>query len=106
MKITRPEQEDLDAAFDFVGMMKAVAEFDLNPLERDEFDECRFLEDEDKAEVLDALCEKFNNCDLEWLMTVLNTLLSPQNGIVNQESEVLEFHPRFKSAISETQPSK
>ena len=43
MTIMRPEQEDLQAAFEFVGMMTAVARHELNPLEKDEFDELRFF---------------------------------------------------------------
>ena len=57
MNISKPENEDLRIAGEFIGMMNLVAQ-GYNPLKKDESDEFIMLEDEDKDKVLDALCEK------------------------------------------------
>ena len=102
MTIMKPEQEDLQAAFEFIGMMTAVARHELNPLEKDEFDELRFLEDKDKAKVLDALCEKFNNCDLDWLLIALAHLLFPDRGVIDQNSEILTINQNLLGDIDKS----
>lgn len=95
--IARPTDEDLKAAAEFFNMMRLV-ESGYHPSKVDEFDEPEFMDDKDKAEVLDALCEKFGECDLLLLLVVLETLLSPNNGIIDQDSDVLAFHPRLRLA--------
>ncbi|OHP52421.1 hypothetical protein [Neisseria sp. HMSC061B04] len=105
MNISKPENEDLRVAGEFIGMMNLVAQ-GYNPLKQDEFDEFIMLEDEDKDKVLDALCEKFNNCDLDWLFYVLGVLLSPNAGVIDQDSDILVIHPRQIPADGNTEKSE
>ncbi|MGN6898146.1 hypothetical protein, partial [Neisseria sp. P0015.S002] len=51
----------------------------------------------------EALEYKYANANLPWIMTVLDTLLSSNNDIVDQESSVLDFSPKFKQAVKDTE---
>lgn len=98
MKIARPKEEDLQAVWDLINILNTVS-YELNPLKPINDDgDFEFLEDDDKAKVLDKIVEEYENCGIQWLMTVLETLLSPVNKIIDQEADTLEFHPEFKAA--------
>lgn len=103
--IARPTDEDLKVAAEFFDMMRLV-EAGYHPLKVDEYDEPEIMDDKDKAEVLDALCEKFGECNLLLLLIALETLLSPNNRIIDQESDVLALHPRLMSADAEVGKSE
>lgn len=99
MKIARPEEKDLQAAWNLIHILNTVS-YELNPLKPINNDgDFEFLEDEDKAKVLDKIVEEYENCDIQWLMTVLETLLSPDNKIIDQEANTLEFHPELKASV-------
>lgn len=100
MKIARPEEKDLQAVWNLINILNTVS-YELNPLKPINDDgDFEFLEDDDKAKVLDKIVELHESCDIQWLMTVLETLLSPDNKIIDQEAETLEFHPELKAALS------
>jgi len=67
----------------------------------------KLIEDSAKAEsadeVFEALEAKSANAGLSWIMTVLDILLSSNNDIVDQESSVLDFSPKFKQAVKDTE---
>ena len=99
MKIERPEEKDLQAVWNLINILNTVS-YELNPLKPINDDgDFEFLEDDDKAKVLDKIVELHESCDIQWLMTVLETLLSPDNKIIDQEAPTLEFHPEFKAAV-------
>lgn len=99
MKTRRPEKEDFEAAWKLLRMLNLVYH-GLNPLKPLDDEEFDFLWEEDKADVLDELVEVYENCDLEWLMMVLETLISPKNGIIDQNAETLEFSPELKALMA------
>lgn len=101
MNIARPEEKDLQAVWNLINILNTVS-YELNPLKPINDDgDFEFLEDDDKAKVLDKIIEEYENCDIQWLMTVLETLLSPKNKIIDQESDIIEFHPELKAALSQ-----
>lgn len=99
MKIARPKEKDVQAVWNLIKILSTV-NCELNPLKPINDDgDFEFLEDDDKAKVLDKIVEEYQNCDIQWLMIVLETLLSPDNKIIDQEADTLEFHPEFKAAV-------
>lgn len=106
MNITRPNKEDLDAVWELVAFLNKIAQ-GLNPVYQpadpvDE-DDFQYLSDAPVDEVFEALEYKSANANLPWIMTVLDTLLSSSNDIVDQESSVLDFSPKFKQAVKDTE---
>ena len=106
MNITRPNKDDLDAAWELVAFLNKIAQ-GLNPVyqpaDPEDEDDFEYLSNVPADEVFEALEYKSANANLPWIMTVLDTLLSPRNGIVDQESSVLDFSPYFKQAIKDTE---
>ena len=106
MNITRPNKEDLDAAWDLVAFLSKI-EQGLNPIyqpaDPEDEDDFEYMSDVVAYEVYKALKYKADNADLTWIMTVLDTLLSSNNDIVDQESVVLDFSPKFKQAVKDTE---
>ena len=106
MNITRPNKEDLDAVWELVAFLNKI-EQGLNPIyqpaDPEDEDDFQYLSDAPADEVFEALEYKSTKAGLSWIMTVLDTLLSPRNGIVDQESSVLDFSPNFKQAIKDTE---
>lgn len=99
MKIARPEEKDLQDAWNLINILNTVSH-ELNPIKPINDDgESEFLEDDDKAKVLDKIVELYKSCNIEWLMIVLETLLSPDNKIIDQEANTLEFHPELKASV-------
>ncbi|MFC5920888.1 hypothetical protein ACFPVS_09170 [Neisseria weixii] len=100
MNIAKPEKQDLAAAWDLIRMLDNVS-CELNPLKpAGEDGDYEWLEDKDKAAVLDAVIEAYENCNLGWLMTALETLLSPKNKIIDQDSYILAFSPELKALMA------
>lgn len=106
MNIARPNKEDLDAVWELVAFLNKI-EQGLNPIyqpaDPEDEDDFEYLSDAPADEVFEALEDKSADANLPWIMTVLDTLLSPRNGIVDQESSVLDFSPNFKQAIKDTE---
>lgn len=101
MNIARPEEKDLQAVWNLIKILNTVS-YELNPLKPINDDgDFEYLEDDDKAKVLDKIIEEYENCNIQWLMTVLETLLSPKNKIIDQESDIIEFHPELRAALSQ-----
>ncbi|WP_165010841.1 hypothetical protein [Neisseria yangbaofengii] len=106
MNIAKPEKSDLAAAWKLIHMLDTVS-YEQNPLKSvGEDGDYEWLEDKDKAAVLDAVIEAYENCNLGWLMTVLETLLSPINGIIDQEAYTLSFCRRLKAYLDGLQEGK
>lgn len=99
MNITRPNKDDLDAAWELVAFLSKI-EQGLNPIyqpaDPEDEDDFEYMSDAPAYEVFKALKYKAESADLTWIMTVLDTLLSSDNDIVDQESSVLDFSPKFK----------
>lgn len=106
MNITRPNKEDLDAAWELVAFLNKI-EQGLNPIyqpaDPEDEDDFQYLSDAPADEVFEALESKSTKAGLSWIMTVLETLLSSSNDIVDQESSVLDFSPKFKQAVKDTE---
>lgn len=106
MNIARPNKEDLDAVWELVAFLNKI-EQGLNPIyqptDPEDEDDFEYLSDAPADEVLEALESKSANACLSWIMTVLDTLLSSNNDIVDQESSVLDFSPKFKQAVKDTE---
>lgn len=101
MNIARPEEKDLQDVWNLINILNTVS-YELNPLKPINDDgDFEFLEDDDKAKVLDKIIEEYENCDIQWLMTVLETLLSPKNKIIDQESDIIELHPELRAILSQ-----
>ena len=106
MKITKPNKEDLDAVWELVAFLNKIAQ-GLNPIyqpaDPEDEDDFEYLSNAPADEVFEALEYKSANANLPWIMTVLDTLLSSSNDIVDQESSVLDFSPKFKQAVKDTE---
>lgn len=106
MNITRPNKEDLDAVWELVAFLNKI-EQGLNPIyqpaDPEDEDDFQYLSDAPADEVFEALEYKSTKAGLSWIMTVLDTLLSSSNDIVDQESSVLDFSPKFKQAVKDTE---
>ena len=106
MNITRPNKEDLDAVWELVAFLNKI-EQGLNPVyqpaDPEDEDDFEYLSNAPADGVFEALEYKSANANLPWIMTVLDTLLSSSNDIVDQESSVLDFSPKFKQAVKETE---
>lgn len=106
MNITRPNKEDLDAVWELVAFLNKIAQ-GLNPVyqpaDPEDEDDFEYLSNAPADEVFEALEYKSANANLPWIMTVLDTLLSSSNDIVDQESSVLDFSPKFKQAVKDTE---
>lgn len=106
MNITRPNKEDLDTVWELVAFLNKIAQ-GLNPVYQpanpEDEDDFQYLSDAPADEVFEALEYKSANANLPWIMTVLDTLLSSSNDIVDQESSVLDFSPKFKQAVKDTE---
>ena len=106
MNITRPNKEDLDAVWELVAFVNKIAQ-GLNPIyqpaDPEDEDDFEYLSNAPADEVFEALEYKSANANLPWIMTVLETLLSSNNDIVDQESSVLDFSPKFKQAVKDTE---
>lgn len=101
MNIARPEEKDLKDVWNLINILNTVS-YELNPLKPINDDgDFEFLEDDDKAKVLDKIIEEYENCNIQWLMIVLETLLSPKNKIIDQESDIIEFHPELRAILSQ-----
>lgn len=90
----KPDLETLQAAFEFARKMRWVADLDCNPWDVDEDGEPRGLKDDDKAEVLDALCEMFSTFDMRHLLNILQALLAPEATVVHQDADTLVIFSR------------
>ena len=106
MNIARPNKEDLDAVWELVAFLNKI-EHGLNPIcqpaDPEDEDDFEYLSDAPADEVFEALEYKSANAGLAWIMTVLDILLSSNNDIVDQESDVLDFSPKFKQAVKDTE---
>lgn len=100
MEIAKPEKQDLEAVWNLIRMLNTLSD-EQNPLKPVGDDgDYEWLGDQDKAAVLDAVIEAYENCSLGWLMTALETLLSTENKIIDQESATLAFSPELKAALA------
>lgn len=106
MNIARPNKEDFDAVWELVSFLNKI-EQGLNPIyqpaDPDDEDDFEYLSDAPADEVFEALESKYTDAGLPWIMAVLDTLLSSNNDIVDQESSVLDFSPKFKQAVKDTE---
>ena len=106
MNIARPNKEDLDAVWELVAFLNKI-EQGLNPIYQsanpEDEDDFEYLRDAPADEVFEALEDKSADANLPWIMTVLDTLLSSNNDIIDQESSVLDFSPKFKQAVKDTE---
>lgn len=106
MNIARPNKEDLDAVWELVAFLNKI-EQGLNPIYQsanpEDEDDFEYLSDAPADEVFEALEDKSADANLPWIMTVLDTLLSSNNDIIDQESSVLDFSPKFKQAVKDTE---
>ena len=89
MNITKPNKEDIDAVWELVEFLNKIAQ-GLNPLyqpdDPEDEDDFEYLSNAPADEVFEALEYKSANANLPWIMTVLDTLRSSSNDIVDQES--------------------
>ena len=106
MNITRPNKDDLDAAWELVAFLNKI-EQGLNPIyqpaDPEDEDDFQYLSDAPADEVFEALESKSTKAGLSWIMTVLDTLLSSNNDIIDQESNVLDLSPKFRQAVKDTE---
>ena len=106
MNIARPNKEDLDSVWELVAFLNKI-EQGLNPISHpadpDDEDDFEYLSDAPADELFEALEDKSADANLPWIMTVLDTLLSSNNDIIDQESSVLDFSPKFKQAVKDTE---
>lgn len=106
MNIAKPNKEDLDSVWELVAFLNKI-EQGLNPIyqpaDPDDEDDFEYLSDAPADELFEALEDKSADANLPWIMTVLDTLLSSNNDIIDQESSVLDFSPKFKQAVKDTE---
>lgn len=106
MNIAKPNKEDLDAVWELVAFLNKIAQ-GLNPIyqpaDPEDEDDIEYLSNAPADEVFEALEYKSAKANLPWIMTVLDTLLYENNDIVDQESSVLDFSPKFKQAVKDTE---
>ena len=101
MDIMRPEQSDISAALQLVQALSLTA-LGYHPGKLDQYGEPVWLDDADKPSVLDELCRLYQNCNLEWLLAALSVLISPDRGIIDEGSDILQVHPRWEQAVQDS----
>ena len=101
MNIMRPEQEDITAALQLARALSLTA-LGYHPGKLDQYGEPAWLDDADKPGVLDELCRLYQDCNLEWLLAALSVLTSPCQEIVDDDSDILRFHPRLEQAMQDS----
>lgn len=103
MKIARPEKEEINKAFKLLRALNDVShEIDPMRTNKNEDDEPVWLEDKDKDRVLDHITELYESCNIEWLLAALETMLSPENKIIDDAADVLELHPDIIRGIADS----
>ena len=73
------------------------------PADPEDEDDFQYLSDAPADEVFEALEYKSANANLPWIMTVLDTLLSSNNDIVDKNLVFWDFSPKFKQAVKDTE---
>lgn len=95
MKIERPTEEDIKEASGLLQALNLLSS-GYNPFKTDEDEEPLWLEDQDKSEVLDNIIALYDECDIEWLLLALSTVISPGNRLIDPDQDVLEKHPSIR----------
>lgn len=95
MNIERPKKGDLAAAWECLRLLDLVS-YELNPLKPIGDGDYELFKDQDAQAVLQAVKDAYENCDLTWLLIVLETLMSPENNLIDQDSDTLQFSPDLK----------
>lgn len=103
MKIARPEREEINEAFKLLRALGDVLQ-GIDPMKtnKNEDDEPVWLEDKDKGQVLDHITELYDGCNIEWLLAVLDTLIIPENKIIDDTADTLEPHPDILRGIADS----
>lgn len=106
MNIAKPRKEDLEAVWELVAFLNKMAQ-GLNPTyqpaDPEDEDDFEYLSAAPADTVFEALESLTDDANLPWIMSVLDTLLSENNNIIDQESDVLDFSPKFKQAVKDTE---
>lgn len=95
MKIERPTEEDIKEASGLLQALNLLSS-GYNPFKTDEDEEPLWLEDQDKSEVLDNIIALYDECDIEWLLLALSTVIAPGNRLIDPDQDVLEKHPSIR----------
>lgn len=101
MKIAKPTNEDIDKSFELLRALRILS-YDLNPFEKQDNDEIGEpdepppLKDSDKSAALDQVIDLYNECNITFLLLTLNTLISPENQVIDQDSDTLDFSQKIK----------
>ena len=101
MKIAKPTNEDIDKSFELLRALRILS-YDLNPFEKQdsneigEPDEPPPLKDSDKSAALDQVIDLYNECNITFLLPALNTLISEENQVIDQDSDTLDFSQKIK----------
>jgi hypothetical protein len=106
MNIAKPRKEDLEAVWELVAFLNKMAQ-GLNPTyqpaDPEDEDDFEYLSAAPADTVFEALESLTDDANLPWIMCVLDTLLSENNNIIDQESDVLDFSPKFKQAMKDAE---
>ena len=106
MNIARPNKEDLGAVWELVAFLNKI-EQGLNPIyqpaDPEDEDDFEYLSDAPADEVYAAVEHQSATAGMPWILTVMYPLLSSNNEIVDQEFSDLDFSPKFKQAVKDTE---
>lgn len=102
MNISKPTETDINKAFELLNALDLLSE-GFNPfIKIEDEDELQtystWLKHEDKEDALDSIINLYDNCNIQFLLTALSALISHENGIINQESRILEINPEIKKS--------
>ena len=90
MKIAKPTNEDINAAINLICAAKNIID-GYHPSKTDDYGDPAELDDDERGEALEYVAELYDQSNIEWLLIALGSVIAPENGIINQESDTLEL---------------
>lgn len=101
MKIARATKEDINAAFDFIAAIKNTIN-GYHPSKTDDYGDPTELDDNERGEALEYVAELYGNSNIEWLLIAMGAIISPENGIIDQDSDTLDLSPDLVKGQQDT----
>jgi len=99
MKVAKCTQQDIDSLWDIAGILTRL--FPPNSFEIAHLDEHDYMFDWDDPDDISRLRQRLkdsvNAGNILRCVSNLDTLLSPDNHVVDPNSDVLELHPDLKN---------
>lgn len=102
MKLAKANAEDLKGATDLLHILSSIAQGCMPEGIEAVHDGAELFDIDDSADckiILKALIEIENGCNLQRVVWGMETLMNPENSVIDQESETLDLHPSIAEAL-------